>query len=37
MVEGYDWRAIGSAVLSLAIIGVILQAATLWAFRRLAH
>jgi|Tabmets5t2r1_1033131.scaffolds.fasta_scaffold04315_2 hypothetical protein len=32
-----DWGAIGSALLSLAILGVLLQAATLWAFRRLAR
>jgi ABC-2 type transport system permease protein len=36
MVTGYDWSAIGAALISLAIMGVILQAATLWAFRRLA-
>jgi ABC-2 type transport system permease protein len=37
MVVGYDWGAIGSALLSLAIVGVILQAVTLWAFNRLAR
>jgi ABC-2 type transport system permease protein len=37
MVTGYDWGAIGSAVLSIGVIGVILQAATLWAFHRLAR
>ncbi len=37
MVTGYDWGAIGKAVLALVIIGVILQGATLWAFRRLAR
>jgi hypothetical protein len=37
MSTGYDWGAIGSALLSLAILGAILQAATLWAFRRLAR
>jgi ABC-2 type transport system permease protein len=35
MVTGYDWGAIGGAVLTMAILGVILQAATLWAFQRL--
>jgi ABC-2 type transport system permease protein len=35
MVTGYDWGAIGSAVLTMAFLGVILQAATLWAFQRL--
>jgi ABC-2 type transport system permease protein len=37
MVSGYDWQAIGTALLSIGIIGVILQAATLWAFHRLAR
>ncbi len=37
MTEGYDWNAIGKAVLSLLIVGVILQAGTLLAFRRLAR
>jgi ABC-2 type transport system permease protein len=37
MVTGYDWQAIGTALLSIGIIGVILQAATLWAFHRLAR
>jgi ABC-2 type transport system permease protein len=37
MVQGYDWAAIGKAVLSMAVVGVILQVGTLIAFRRLAH
>lgn len=37
MVTGYDWTAIGNALLSLTILGVILQTGTLWAFRRLAR
>jgi hypothetical protein len=37
MVTGYDWAAIGQAVLSIGILGLILQAATLWAFARLAR
>jgi ABC-2 type transport system permease protein len=37
MVTGYDWPAIGTAVLTIGILGVILQAATLWAFNRLAR
>ncbi len=37
MVTGYDWGAIGKAVFALAILGAILQGATLWAFRRLAR
>ena len=35
MVSGYDWGAIGKALLALAILGTVLQSATLWAFRRL--
>lgn len=37
MVTGYDWAIVGRAVLSLAVLGVILQAATMVAFRRLAR
>lgn len=37
MVTGYDWGAIGAALVSLGILGVILQVATLWAFSRLAR
>ncbi len=37
MVEGYDWAAIGRSVLSMAVIGVILQIITFWSFRRLAQ
>jgi ABC-2 type transport system permease protein len=37
METGYDWTAIGNALLSLAILGVILQSATLWAFNRLTR
>jgi ABC-2 type transport system permease protein len=37
MVTGYDWGAIGSALLSMAILGVVLQTGTLWAFHRLAR
>ena len=36
MVTGYDWGAIGTALLSMVILGGVLQAATLWAFHRLA-
>jgi ABC-2 type transport system permease protein len=35
MVDGFDWAVIGRAVLAIIALGVILQAATLWAFRRL--
>ena len=37
MLTGYDWELIGKAVISLGILGVILQAGTLWAFGRLAR
>lgn len=37
MVTGYDWGAIGTSLLSMAIMGVVLQAATLWSFHRLAR
>ena len=37
MVRGYEWGAIADALISLTILGVILQAATLWAFHRLAR
>lgn len=37
MVSGYDWNAVGSALLSMVIVGVVLQIGTLWAFHRLAR
>ena len=37
MVTGYDWPAIGAALLSMVILGVILQVGTLWAFARLTR
>ncbi|MHB1131779.1 MAG: ABC transporter permease [Chloroflexota bacterium] len=37
MTTGYDWGAIGTALLSMAIMGVVLQSITLWAFGRLAR
>ena len=37
MVTGYDWGAVGRALLSMAIVGVVLQVANRWAFRRLAR
>ena len=37
MTSGYDWAAIGKAVLAILAVGVVLQAATFWAFRRLAR
>jgi ABC-2 type transport system permease protein len=37
MVTGYEWGAIADALISLTILGVFLQAATLWAFHRLAR
>ncbi len=37
MVTGYDWGVIGKALLSLAVLGAVLQVITLWAFGRLAR
>ena len=37
MAQGYDWSAIGKAVLGDVIVGAILITGTLWAFRRLAR
>jgi len=37
MVTGYDWGVVGAALLAIAILGVVLQLATLWAFHRLAR
>ncbi len=37
MLSGYDWNAIGTALICIAITGVILQSVTLWGFYRLAR
>ncbi|HSK15047.1 MAG TPA: ABC transporter permease [Gaiellaceae bacterium] len=37
LTTGYDWNAIGKALLSLAVVGAVMQTATLWAFARLAR
>jgi ABC-2 type transport system permease protein len=37
MTTGYDWAAIGNALLYMLLLGVILQAVSLWAFDRLAR
>lgn len=37
MTSGYEWDVIGAALLSTAVVGVVTQAATIWAFRRLAN
>jgi ABC-2 type transport system permease protein len=37
MLTGFDWAAIGTALVYMAIVGVILQATTLWAFHRLSR
>ena len=37
MVTGYDWGAIGAALVAIAIMGVVLQAGTMWAFSRLTR
>ena len=36
MTQGFDWSAIGGALLADAIVGAVLLTGTLWAFRRLA-
>ena len=36
MTSGYDWPAIGRALLAIGAVGAVLQTATFWAFRRLA-
>jgi ABC-2 type transport system permease protein len=35
MTTGYDWTAIGRALLALLLLGIVLHGASLWAFRRL--
>jgi ABC-2 type transport system permease protein len=35
MTTGFDWAIIGQAVAAIVVLGVVLQAITLWAFRRL--
>jgi ABC-2 type transport system permease protein len=37
MTTGYDWGAIGAAVVAIVLVGVVLQGATLLAFRRLTN
>jgi ABC-2 type transport system permease protein len=37
MLVGFDWQLIGKAVISLGVLGIVLQAGTLWAFGRLAR
>jgi len=37
MTSGYDWPLIAQAVGSLAVIGVLFQLLTIWAFGRLAR
>ena len=37
MVEGFDWVAIGQALLAIAVVGLVLQVGTLLAFRRLTR
>jgi ABC transporter DrrB family efflux protein len=37
MSGAWDWAAIGRALLSMAVIGLVLQTGTIWAFRRLAN
>ena len=35
MSTGWDWPVIGQAFVAIAILGLLLHTATLWAFRRL--
>jgi ABC-2 type transport system permease protein len=37
MTVGFDWALIGRALASMAVLGIILQAGTLWAFNRLSR
>ena len=37
MTTGYDWGAIGAAVVAIVLVGIVLQGATLWAFGRLTR
>jgi ABC-2 type transport system permease protein len=37
MTTGYDFGAIGKALVAMGVLGLVLQAATLWSFRRLAR
>jgi uncharacterized membrane protein YbaN (DUF454 family) len=37
MSTGFDWSAIGRVLVAIGIIGIVLQAGTIWAFRRLAN
>jgi ABC-2 type transport system permease protein len=37
MTTGFDWGAVTTAVVMIGAVGLVLQAATLWAFRRLAR
>jgi len=35
MTTGWDWGVLGAAVVAVGLLGLVLQGATLWAFRRL--
>jgi ABC-2 type transport system permease protein len=35
MTVGFEWQIVGRAVLSIVLVGSLLHALTLWAFRRL--
>ncbi len=37
MTTGFDWAAIGAALLAMGIMGAVLVGGTLWAFQRLAR
>ena len=35
MTVGFDWQAIGKAIVAIVALGLVLHSITLWAFRRL--
>jgi hypothetical protein len=37
MSAGFDWLVIGQAAVAIVVLGVLLQGATLFAFRRLTN
>jgi hypothetical protein len=34
---GFEWDVLGRALASILLVGVVLHAGTLWAFRRLTN
>jgi apolipoprotein N-acyltransferase len=37
MTTGFEWGPIGAALMAIVLMGIVLQAATMWAFSRLTH